>query len=393
MSGLLFADLRDYTGFAEREGDARAAALLGRYRDLVRATLARTGGAEIRTEGDSFYVVFPSATAAIRAGLAIVAAANAATEADPSLPVRPGIGVHAGEPLDAPEGPVGASVNATARLCSIAEPGEVLVSATARALAAGSHDLVFSPRGAHQVKGMAEPLEAWAASLTAPPVAPGPDAATVVRAPAPAAVPTAPGHPRGRRTIVAGLAAATVAVVLVIAGLAAMIGPPSGSPSPSAGAALASPRGGLVSPGAAATGPERPSAVASSASPTVGPWPTQAEKAILDALPATLAQTCRRGGTSDDARLAGFTGHNVQGNSITPIGRAGVTCRPATGATRVYVMAPGQPPEWRGVPRLLPRSISAISSGSTASLTAPARPRAGLMGRGPAGAAAGPSPA
>jgi len=147
---------------------------------------------------------------------------------------------------------------------------------------------------------------------------------------------------------VAGLAAATVAVVLVVAGLAALTGPPSGSPSPSAGAASASPRGGMVSPGAAATGPERPSAVASSASPTVGPWPTQAEKAILDALPATLAQTCRRGGTSDDARLAGFTGHNVQGNSITPIGRGGVTCGPVPGARRVYVMAPGQPPEWRG---------------------------------------------
>ncbi len=89
MRGLLFADLRDYTGFAEREGDARAAALLARYRDLVRPVVAQTGGAEIRTEGDSFYIVFPSATAAIRAGLAIVAATVAATAADPLAPGPP----------------------------------------------------------------------------------------------------------------------------------------------------------------------------------------------------------------------------------------------------------------------------------------------------------------
>ena len=158
LRGLLFADLRDFTAFAEREGDARAAALLGRYRALVRSALARTGGAEVRTEGDSFYVVFPSASAAVRAGLAIVAAAAATAAEDPSLPVRPGIGVHAGEPLEATEGPIGSAVNTAARLCSLAGPGEVLVSATVRDLARGSRDLTFASRGTHPVKGLAEPL-------------------------------------------------------------------------------------------------------------------------------------------------------------------------------------------------------------------------------------------
>ncbi len=146
LRGILFADLRGYTAFAEREGDARASALLARYRDLVRGAVARSGGAEIRTEGDSFYVVFPSATAAIRVGIAIVGAADAATERDPSLPVRPGVGIHAGEPLEAPEGPIGAAVNTAARLCSLAGPGEVLVSGTARDLADGSRDLAFGSR-------------------------------------------------------------------------------------------------------------------------------------------------------------------------------------------------------------------------------------------------------
>ena len=205
LRGILFADLRGYTAFAEREGDARASALLARYRDLVRAAVARSGGAEIRTEGDSFYVVFPSATAAIRAGIAIVEGAHTATEQDPSLPVRPGIGVHAGEPLEAPEGPIGAAVNTAARLCSLAAPGEVLVSATARDLAAGSRDLAFGARGRLQAKGMAEPLEAWAATPAASPAAAGP----------PAREPLAGASGR-RRSAIAAVALVGLAAVVVV---------------------------------------------------------------------------------------------------------------------------------------------------------------------------------
>jgi class 3 adenylate cyclase len=60
-NGFLFADLRDYTRYVESHGDRAAAALLDAYRELVRAAVAEFGGAEIKTEGDSFYVVFPSA--------------------------------------------------------------------------------------------------------------------------------------------------------------------------------------------------------------------------------------------------------------------------------------------------------------------------------------------
>src|SRR6476660_7643189 len=72
--GFLFADLRDYARFVERRGDLAAAALLDDYRRIVRDVIGRFRGAEIRTEGDSFYVVFPSASVAVQCGLAILAA-------------------------------------------------------------------------------------------------------------------------------------------------------------------------------------------------------------------------------------------------------------------------------------------------------------------------------
>jgi class 3 adenylate cyclase len=85
--GFLFADLRGYTDFVERHGAAAAAALLTRYRELARAAIARFGGAEIKTEGDSFYVVFESVSSAVRCGLAINSGAS--RPADPRRRRRP----------------------------------------------------------------------------------------------------------------------------------------------------------------------------------------------------------------------------------------------------------------------------------------------------------------
>ena len=81
--GFLFADLRGYTAFVEQRGAAAAAELLTRYRALAREAIGRFGGAEIKTEGDSFYVVFDSVSSAVRCGLAIVADARGKVEGDP----------------------------------------------------------------------------------------------------------------------------------------------------------------------------------------------------------------------------------------------------------------------------------------------------------------------
>jgi class 3 adenylate cyclase len=116
--GFLFADLRGYTHFVETHGDAAAAALLTRYRALVRDVIGGFGGAEIRTEGDSFYVVFPSASSAVLGGLAILAAAAQAAQGDPAQSFNVGIGVHAGETAEHGEGPIGSAVYIAARVCA-----------------------------------------------------------------------------------------------------------------------------------------------------------------------------------------------------------------------------------------------------------------------------------
>ncbi len=162
--GFVFADLRGYTAYVEEHGDGDAARLLDAYRRLVRDVVRRYNGAEIRTEGDSFYLVFPSASDAVRCGLAIVTAAAAAEVQHPDQAIRVGIGVHAGESTETAEGYVGSAVNIAARVCAEAAAGEVLVTDTVRGLTRTSGDIAFTPRGSRTLKGISEPVVVFAAT-------------------------------------------------------------------------------------------------------------------------------------------------------------------------------------------------------------------------------------
>ncbi len=246
--GFLFADLRGYTAYAEAHGDRAAADLLDRYRALVRTAIAASAGAEVRTEGDSFYVVFASATAAVGAGLAIVAAAGEASAADPTTPIRVGVGVHAGEAEERAEGPVGTAVNVAARVCAEAAAGEVLVTDTVRSLVRTGGRYRFIGRGSHRLKGLTEPV----ALYRAVPAGEGDGAGGSTEPPR-----------RDRRLLaVAGSGVVAIAIVAIVGlVLATRPGGPSPSPSPS-------PPEALASPSATATDSAGPSP-----SPSVAPFP------------------------------------------------------------------------------------------------------------------------
>jgi class 3 adenylate cyclase len=157
--GFLFADLRGYTHLVDTRGAVEASRLLGRYRAIVREVVAHHGGAEIKTEGDSFYVVLPSASAALRCGLDIL---KSCTEpADGGEAIQLGIGIHAGESVAHEGGFVGSAVNIAARICALATAGEVLVSGTIRELTRSivAADFVFV--GRRHLKGLDQPVEVF----------------------------------------------------------------------------------------------------------------------------------------------------------------------------------------------------------------------------------------
>jgi class 3 adenylate cyclase len=216
--GFLFSDLRGYTIFVESHGADAATELLARYRRHVRQAVAHHRGAEIRTEGDGFYIVFPSVSSAVTCGLEILSTAAGDTSGPP---LGIGIGIHAGEAVDTSEGFVGSAVNVAARLCAVAGPGEILVSDTVRALTKSVLDVPFVSKGRRTLKGVAEPLLVFA-----------------VRSSTQGQKSRASGLlPDRRRVIVAGvviaIAAALAAIALALGGRA-----PTSSPLPSLGAAV-----------------------------------------------------------------------------------------------------------------------------------------------------------
>lgn len=154
---MLFTDIVDSTGRAQRRGDVAWKRTADMHDDVVRSVLATFGGREIDTAGDSFLILFDSAEGAIRCGLALIGALAAV-----GIAIR--LGVHSGEVVLGDKQVRGVSVHVAARIVAQAAPGEVLVSGIARELAEGAGGLRFEPRGRHRLKGIDREHELFAAT-------------------------------------------------------------------------------------------------------------------------------------------------------------------------------------------------------------------------------------
>jgi class 3 adenylate cyclase len=102
----------------------------------------------------------------VHAGLAVVAAVRGIAAADP-LAVRIGIatglvvvGDLIGEGSAQEQAVIGETPNLAARLQALAEPGAVVIAAATRQLLGNLFRL--RALGRHAIKGLSEPVEAWA---------------------------------------------------------------------------------------------------------------------------------------------------------------------------------------------------------------------------------------
>ncbi len=152
---FLFTDIEGSTRLVQSLG-ADFGPLLERHQALLRTAFSEAGGVEVATEGDSFFVVFASATAAIRA--AADAQRALATEAWPAE-VRVRMGLHTGEGTIGGDNYVGLDVHRAARIAAAAHGGQVLLSDVARALVAGSlpAELGLRDLGEHRLKDLDHP--------------------------------------------------------------------------------------------------------------------------------------------------------------------------------------------------------------------------------------------
>jgi class 3 adenylate cyclase len=113
---FLFTDVEGSTALLHELGAEEYAAALGEHRRVLREAFAAQGGVEVDTQGDAFFVAFPTAPGAL-------AAARDATAVLAGGPVRVRVGIHTGTPLVADEGYVGVDVHRAARIAAAGTGG------------------------------------------------------------------------------------------------------------------------------------------------------------------------------------------------------------------------------------------------------------------------------
>ncbi|MDQ3485649.1 MAG: tetratricopeptide repeat protein, partial [Actinomycetota bacterium] len=139
-----------------RLGD-RWAEALSAQRSILRETFDAHGGHEMGTEGDSFFVVFPSAQHALLASLEGQRRLQQHAWPD-NVPLRVRMGLHTGEPDRHEDGYIGMDVHRAARIAATAHGGQTVMSAATQALV-GRHpvDVEVRDLGWHRLKDIDEP--------------------------------------------------------------------------------------------------------------------------------------------------------------------------------------------------------------------------------------------
>jgi predicted ATPase/class 3 adenylate cyclase len=141
---FLFTDVEGSTRLLHEHGPGYAD-LLSEHRRALRAAFTRHSGVEVDTQGDAFFIAFPSAAEA-------VLAAEEARGALEGGPIRVRMGLHTGEPLVTDEGYVGIDVHRAARIAAAAHGGQIVLSETTRGLL--ESDASVRELGEHRLKDL-----------------------------------------------------------------------------------------------------------------------------------------------------------------------------------------------------------------------------------------------
>lgn len=153
---VVFVDLAGSTALIDRVGDDAGVRAVQHQLGIVRAVSESHGGHEVKSLGDGLLLTFDSPRQAVRFALG---AQRLVATSGPG--VR--IGINTGEVMAAHDDPMGATVNAAARIADRAQAGEVLVADVVRQLVGDLPGVGFADRGRCRLKGFADRWHLFAA--------------------------------------------------------------------------------------------------------------------------------------------------------------------------------------------------------------------------------------
>ena len=160
---VLFTDVVNSTTLTQSLGDEAALAILGVHDAIVRDALSALGGREVKHTGDGIMASFVSAASAVRCAIQIQRELARHEEANSERPLKVRVGAAAGEPVEQNNDLFGSTVQLAARLCSHAQPEQILVTSAIAELCIGK-GLQFEDVGEVVLKGFGYPVRAHAAA-------------------------------------------------------------------------------------------------------------------------------------------------------------------------------------------------------------------------------------
>jgi class 3 adenylate cyclase len=147
FAAILFTDLVGSTSLSSSLGDDEWSSLLASHDRVCDTAVGAYRGRVVKRTGDGILATFDTASAAVRAAVALRSELTGI-----GLEVR--AGVHAGEIDVHDDGDIsGLAVNIAARVEAVGGGGDVLVTSTVRDMLLGS-GLAAVDRGEHELKGI-----------------------------------------------------------------------------------------------------------------------------------------------------------------------------------------------------------------------------------------------
>ncbi|OOZ40349.1 nickel-binding protein [Solemya elarraichensis gill symbiont] len=159
---IMFTDLKDSTLMTTLHGDTRALHLLHVHNALTRNELREHDGHEVKHTGDGIMASFSSVPKSVECAVSIQKAFDSHNEENPEDGLFLRIGLSAGEPIEEHGDLFGTSVQLAARLCSHAEPGQVLIAENVRELY-GDGPVAFESQGGVTPKGFEQAVQIYSA--------------------------------------------------------------------------------------------------------------------------------------------------------------------------------------------------------------------------------------
>lgn len=148
---ILFCDLKDFTAFADRQGDGAAVNIIDQFARTVTEERGDSAGLT-KLLGDGFMLVYPEPVSAVQAGRRIIERMRS--------PGQPGIhaSVHHGPAVPREGDYFGTAVNLAARLLARAERDELLATTPVIERCSQFH---WEHCGSERMRGFSDPVEIY----------------------------------------------------------------------------------------------------------------------------------------------------------------------------------------------------------------------------------------